>query len=350
MRAIEQTARFWSEKENWPCGYGLYWTEIPAVQRRLNVKVSGDPEVHWVSYTLNRYLRHRMPFQHCLSLGCGNGHLERQLARLGVFSACDAYDVAPGMIEDARQAALVEGYNHICYEITDVNRIQLPAQFYDVVWINSAMHHFQALEHICDQISQGLRPDGLLVLNEYVGPSRYQFIRRQQEVMQAALMLIPPHYRALAAKRVEQTLSRTPWKKGWIWAARRAMDKVKEGEIWPTLRRRWYALRAKHLSSELQKNALDLPSVGDVIAADPSEAVRSGDILELVEHYFEIVDCKELGGTVLQFVLDGIAHNFLSNDAVAGEILELLFQIEDTMMACGELQSDFVYLVAAPKT
>jgi hypothetical protein len=67
-----------------------------------------------------------------------------------------------------------------------------------------------------------------------------------------------------------------------------------------------------------------------------------------LNRYFDIVEYKPLGGSLLQFLLDGIASNF--RDSEKGEtLLDLLFTIEDSLMSAGELGSDFAYIVAQPK-
>lgn len=346
ITTVQRTAGHWSAEEVWQIGRGLYWLELPAVLRRLNIKISGDQDTDWVAHTLNTHLAGRLPLARCLSLGCGRGGLERQLAGLGAFMVCDAYDVAPGAIDEAQQLATDQGYHHIHYAVADINHLELPVQTYDVVWISGAMHHFERLEHVCAQIQRALKPEGLLVLNEYVGPSRFQFSERQKEAMRAAFSLLPQHYRRLAARRIEETMARSPMRKGLAWTTRRVMDKLREGSLLTTLQRRWRVWQAVRFGKSDFASELDLPTVSDVIAADPSEAVRSDEILDVVSRHFRIIERKDFGGTLLQFLLDGISVNFDDNDPQAKLLLDLLFQIEDTLLAVGDLQSDFVYLVA----
>jgi hypothetical protein len=208
------------------------------------------------------------------------------------------------------------------------------------------MHHFEQLEHVCAQIQRSLKSQGLLVLNEYVGPSRFQFPARQREVLQAALTLLPRRYRRLAAQRVQAALARVLTRRDLGWAAERLWDKLQDGDLLATLRRRWKMWQAARSDEGVFLTTLSLPTARDVAAADPSEAVRSGEILDVVSRFFTVVERRDLGGTLLQFLLDGIAVNFNDNDPQAVHLLDLLFQIEDTLLTVGDLQSDFVYLVA----
>lgn len=67
-----------------------------------------------------------------------------------------------------------------------------------------------------------------------------------------------------------------------------------------------------------------------------------------LRRYFDIIEYKSLDGTILQFLLADIAGNFQRDDA-GRQLLAMLFHIEDTLMAAGALDSDFAYIVAAPR-
>lgn len=51
-----------------------------------------------------------------------------------------------------------------------------------------------------------------------------------------------------------------------------------------------------------------------MIANDPSEAVRSADLLPMMEGRFEILERKNLGGTILMHLLYDIVQNFRWDD------------------------------------
>lgn len=99
---MKHTAQHWSEHTARFSGRnaGLFWWEAgPEMQRHINNRISGNPTIDWVAYILDKYFDSRLPLTRCLSLGCGNGHLERRLAQFGAFQHCDAYDVAEGSIQ-----------------------------------------------------------------------------------------------------------------------------------------------------------------------------------------------------------------------------------------------------------
>ncbi len=70
--------------------------------------------------------------------------------------------------------------------------------------------------------------------------------------------------------------------------------------------------------------------------------------MQAVRERFELVLDRQAGGTILQFLLSGIAGNFRASDKGAMRVLRMLFAIEDALVDSGDLQSDFVLVVARP--
>jgi ubiquinone/menaquinone biosynthesis C-methylase UbiE len=349
---IEITAKKWSDYTANFSGRnaGLFWWEAgPEIGMYINGKISGRIDTDWVAHTLDKYFGGRLPLDRCLSLGCGDGHLECRLAQLSTFQHCDAYDVAEGSLQEARRLAEKNGINSISYYTSDINKIILPAGMYDSVWIDGAMHHFEALEHICQQISQSLKPEGLLILNEYIGPNRLQCSIRQQEITNLCLKLLPARYRKLQQVPISFDIEHTPFRKGAIWFISRLIDKLRNGDLIGAIRRRFLADKASTSNQSTEKTTVIFPSRRHMITIDPSEAVRSEEIVEVLQRDFDIIEKKDYGINVLQFLLYGIAWNFSTEDQISQDLLKMLINIEDTLLQCGEFKSDFAYIVARPK-
>lgn len=281
-----------------------YWLAVPAVQERYQRLATGGPPApaHWVLACLARFPAGRLPAANMLSLGCGTGTLELMLARHGAFRHCDAWDQAPGAIEQAREAAKEAGEERIDFAVRDVEREAIAVGAYDAVWFNSSLHHVTHLESVLDRVSRAIRPDGFLFLHEYIGPPRFALPERQRAAIRAAFALLPE--------------------------------------------------RLRHLGGDPGAPVLGAPLLPDPVAveaADPSEAPRSHEIPAAVAERFELVARHDAGGSLLHFLLHGIAGNFRDDDAEAQRYLRLLFEIEDTLLASGELASDFTVIVARPR-
>jgi SAM-dependent methyltransferase len=354
---LERTSKRWGEAQSqWDFDKGDYWGGLPAVRQRLDAKICGYAGVDWINYTLQRYFVGRLPLGHCLSLGCGTGMLERELARRGAFEHCTASDVAEASISQARLNARREGYLNIEYLVRDDNTAILPSTTYDAVWAHDSVHHLVSFDHVFSQVAQSLKSEGLFILSEYVGPDRFQFPKRQREIIEACLKLIPDRHRrrlitppVLVGQPTDSSKSSTTTSAGNIARlVRRLVEKTLDGELPGTARRKWHSWRARRRGEVPMKIDADLPGRHSVIAWDPSEAARSSQLLPSLRRHFEIIEVKPLGGTILQFLLAGIAGNFSSDD---GErVLRMLFNIEDTLMEVGDLESDFLFIVAKPKS
>ncbi|MDI9548519.1 MAG: class I SAM-dependent methyltransferase [Chloroflexota bacterium] len=344
---LKRTARHWGS-DPWNSSEIVFWTQLASVQRRLAMKECGKPDGNWVDHILETYFTGRLPLQRCLSLGCGRGRVERQWADRRAFVACDAYDISPNSIAEAEVLATEAGYDGINYAVADINQIELPSQHYDAALAVSSAHHFSDLEHVFAQVASALKPDGLFVLHEYVGANRFQFGARQREVIEACLHLIPTEYRMLRASKRSNTADspKQSQQRDIGWFFRRTLDKLREGTLLSTAGRYWRRHRAIAAGERPVKETA-LPTLRSVIAVDPSEAVRSAEILPVLETLFEIVEYRPLGGTILQFLLADIAGNFV--DEAGEQLLEILFQLEDALMASGDLPSDFALIVARPR-
>jgi hypothetical protein len=92
------------------------------------------------------------------------------------------------------------------------------------------------------------------------------------------------------------------------------------------------------------------PTVDEMIAMDPSEAVRSADILQLLKDNLEIEKEFDPGGALLNLILDGsIVNNFEAGNPAHDALVEKAFHYERQLMASGEIGSDFKFIIARPR-
>ena len=257
------------------------WMANTAVLMHLNERATGDPARDWLSSWAHRWfvgdaLR-------VLVLGCGEGWLERAVATWPFVAHIDAVDSAAEAVARARDAA--RGMAKIEYGVVDLNDAELPPDAYDVVVAHSVLHHIENLEHAYAQLERTMRPNATLILNEYVGPKRFQFGDDVLSIMNTLLACLgyPPRTR---------------------------------------------------------------PGVEEMIATDPTEAVRSDELLGFTERQFEVLERKNIGGTILQHLLYGIVQNFRFENARERSLLEMLCTIDGMLVDWGRVPSDFVILAA----
>jgi SAM-dependent methyltransferase len=276
-------------------GVEVNWWIIPEVVERWNCMVSGNPKVDHYKYITDKYLDNRnAPI--ALSLGCGNGAKEIKWAELGKLSHIDAYDLSESGIRTAQATAERCGYSQkIKFRVGDVFGVRAEPCHYDVVIGEHSVHHFSPLEEILLRINAFLKKDGYLFIDEFVGPTRFQWTDKQLAAVNGLLAILPAKYKL------------TP-------------EGVMKQKVWRPSRLR-------------------------MILRDHSESVESSRIRPLLAKIFDVVELKEYGGTILHLLFGDIAQNFLSSDAETKRWLKICFETEDALLESGELQSDFIVAV-----
>jgi SAM-dependent methyltransferase len=304
----DEVAAYWSANMAGTDAFSpqMYWLAVPRVQSRFQrLACGGAPYASWVDYVVKEFM---VPRGLCkgrvLSLGCGSGALERDLARLDAFAECDAFDIAADAIEVARREAEAFAIPPIRYAVRDVQQGSLPEGAYAAAFFNGSLHHIEALEKVIVDVRRSLVPGGLLIFNEYVGARHFNFPLAQRNAITTAFSMLPSRYRRSFAAGMQGTeLTNAP-----------------------------------------------LPDWREVRRTDPSEAVRANEILPIVRSAFDIVTLNACGGSILQFLLSGIAGHFREEDPVAMAYLESVMRFEDALMLGGDVPSDFVVCVATPKS
>ena len=274
------------------------WLDWPTVEEEyVRPWISGDPEEGYLPYLFKRHVAD-LPAPRVLSLGCGGGNLERAMIDLDLARRVDAFDVSPESIRLAEELAASAGVaERIRYAVADLDHIELAPAAYDVVFAKMALHHLENLEHVYSQIRRSLAPGGVFMFNEFVGPSRFQWTHLQLEMMNELLRALPERQRKAA-----------PFKR---------------------------VLR---------------PNLEDIKTLDPSESVRSAEILPLLAEHFDVVEHRPFGGTLLHILLSHVMEAFDLEDEKDLSILRLMFLHERTLIRQGVLPSDFACVVARPRS
>ena len=292
----DATSKHWGERareletEHRPTA----WTDSPLVNRLyIHPLVSGTADTGWLSYVARQHFP--KPVGLALSLGCGGGGLERHGFDLKIAREFHGLDVAQDAIAMAQELARHPRKRRIRYEVADLNTLVLPENRFNTVFASQSVHHITALEHYLDQVRRTLKPGGLFIFNEFVGATQFQWPDAQLAHANAMLARIPERYRD--------------------------------------------SIRGHGLKTHIQRPTLELMN-----QIDPTEAIRSADILAEVDARFELVEARDFGGTLLQLVLEDIVGNFRDTPEDIA-VLQSLFDEEQALLASGELHSDFTLRV-----
>ncbi len=289
---LSSRARTISTFTPWKAQAANYWI-IPDVKRRWNTLISGNPDLSYEHYLKHTYLKDKKNLK-MLSLGSGISSHEMIFASFDCMEKVECIDLSAPMIQRASEIARQKNLqDKMEFRVDDINRMELPESSYPVILFNSSLHHFKNISKLLDIIKKSLVPGGLLIINEYTGPSRLQFRKEQIRFSNHILRNNIPHkYR-------------------------------------------------RRQATQLIKSHVSGPGYLRMLITDPSEAAESHKILPEIHKRFNVLEEKAIGGDILMLVLKDIAHNFLDANPETRQILKNLFELEDKFIK--KYGSDFVF-------
>ena len=279
---VEAARRFWEhgaegEPEN------RYWGAQPLVRRAINRRVTGDPNRWPMEWFAARYARE--PFDRVLSVGCGSGLLERDLLAKGICRAAEGIDFSEEAIAEAnRQASEVGLSRRLSYRVEDIHRLSLPEDRYDAVFFHGSLHHVRSVERVLDEVRRAVKPQGLLYVDEYMGPSRSEWTPEEWSFARSAFRALPP-------------------------------DLKNRPEL-----------------------AIPLP------LDDPLESIRSSAIRPEIHRRFHVLEERPYGGNILWFLFPCLDMARLREDRT--DVLSRLIALEDHLLENRWVESYFRVIIA----
>jgi 2-polyprenyl-3-methyl-5-hydroxy-6-metoxy-1,4-benzoquinol methylase len=251
----------------------------------------GDPSRDWIEQVASAYFRGREKGR-ALSIGCGIGSMDRAFIKRGMFGQALGLDASDGAIATAQKEADADGLA-LTYRTADLNQ-GLPKDAsgpFDLIYGVASFHHIDALERLLGDCAARLAPDGLFMFYEYCGPSRFQWKTKTLEIANAILDLLPPELRG-------------------------------------------------------QKNCISRPPHSEFLQFDPSESVRSAEIIDLTTMFFEPIVIKNIGFTLTHPLLNPILCHFDDTNPYHTAIARLIFLLEELLIDSGALDADTKFVLA----
>jgi len=207
-------------------------------------------------------------------------------------------DASREAIAAAKKLAVAHGVERKTrFRRGDLLAQRFAAGAFDAVVINMALHHVLDVEGLLYRVKRWKTSAAPLVLHEYIGPNRFQ------------------------------------WTPAAVAAGSRLLS-----ELPPSLR--------VHGQTGKVVETFAPPAYREMLFGDPSEAIRSADLVDIAGCYFDLIERRDFGGTLLQPLLADIIHNFRpAEDAEHAAALERLFEEERSLLADHTLASNFALLV-----
>jgi SAM-dependent methyltransferase len=319
-----------------------FWN-IPGWVEHQNLLGFNDPSSSWLHVFNKELLDKGVPPGHALSLGCGGGSLERTMRKEGFCQCIEGCDISPGMVKIAEEAAKNEGIEGITYYLTDLNNPNFAAKKYDLIIGAGIFHHVENLEGLFENLAQALTPRGKLLMYDYVGPSRFQWTQPQIERCNMWLERLP---------------ARLKRKRGYpfyYYVAKQLFDLIPfsysaklENWIKEKLPARLVVQFLRLKTAQLKLEKIIPPHPDQFLVTDPSEAVRSEEVMPILERYFSIERLVPQGGTLAAPLFGRTVANFL-RDAEGKKWAQQILEDEREAIQQGALSSDLIALVARPR-
>lgn len=264
------------------------WLLHPVVRSRHRERRGGRDIVDWFATDVlgDRQIRR------AAGIGSGSASFELGLLASGAVERYELFEVSTTSASLARSLATQLGVAHrVNFWTVDMNEVELQSESYDLITFVSSLHHVSQLEPVCQRMRAALRPGGLLFATEYVGANRFAF---------------PPQHNAFA----------------------RSMYRV--------------------LESGLTCGATELPQPdpAEVERADPSEAVHSQEILDVLRDLFDRVEVHPMDGCLPFTLWWGLNYDALYDTVRGQDLVELICDLDTALTAAGALPVYFADVVA----
>ncbi len=286
-----RTAKHWSAGTS-----GTHWWDIPAVRERWNLMITGSPETDFRKFIAEKHLK-TLTGAKVLSIGCGDGTKEIEWAKHLDIARLDGVDLSPERVDRARKNAEKANLGtKFFFTAEDFWSAKFNSD-YDIVLAEQILHHLSPIDKAVAKISSALKPGGILIANEYIGPDRFQWTPRQCAIINGLLTIIPEQFRIIEGT---STVKKKVYRPGKL-------------AMWIN---------------------------------DPSEAAESSRIISAIKKFFKIEAEYGYGGCVIHPLLRGIAHNFIPETPLSRKVLDLCFAVEDLALESKELSHDFAVIVA----
>ena len=251
-------------------------------------------------YNLDRVGRQFLtpPPAQMLALGSGMAFTEEHLLQRGYAQHILAYEMSRSAVERARQRFAAAGFaDRIELRSTDVLEDDLPSGAFDAVFVQAAIHHFDRIEEMFALMHRVLRPGGLLIYDEYIGPDHHLYHAEAMAIMDEINACLAPGYR-------------------WDHLAKQTREMTPR------------------------------PSLEWMLGHDPSEGVHASRILPLTYQWFDVLDRADYGGTIMRPFFTGILPNFDWNDPKDQTVARLVVLVEQLLTRHGILPHYHTSVVA----
>jgi ubiquinone/menaquinone biosynthesis C-methylase UbiE len=359
LNDLKKISDFWGVQRP-PSAVDLY--SFPPIRSYFYNLVTNEvgslPGDDWLErWFRDKYFQAHFPVDSCLSLCCGHGERDRRLNDLKIFKKCYGIDVSKAAIENAKKQACAEGIKNIEYETADLNSCSLGNNLYDLIYIAGGAHHISNLENLFSEAYKSLKKGGILFCDEYIGPNYSNLSSRHLEIINSIIHMIPERLKIYRESNFIPTSYKYKRFKLFLFLIRNfskldfssvlERNNIGSNFFYKNIARlNKILLRTTTNKNFIFGKVFDI-SPENIKKVDPSEGVRSSEIISVMKNYFKNVEVHPYNGGIMAYALDrNFFVNFDANNAEDSKLLGLIIAIEKYFTDTGEVPVIHAAIVA----
>jgi len=259
------------------------WWQSDLVKRHVNILVA-NVDSNILSDGLNSLLLKRLRgkrLKQGVSVGCGNGDKEIRLLQLNVVEKFILFELSEEMVRVVKDKAIrlnladrieIRLENAFLHDFTDVK--------IDFIHWNNSLHHMFDVPAAIKWSYDILESDGVFYMDDYVGPTRFQYSEKAIHIVNEIRDDLPHKY-----------------------------------------------LKSQYHDGQYFGHYINCdPNIFETALGDPSEAVDSGRILKSLKDYFPEAEIILTGGIIYFVALGGLYENFDEKNEKDVSVLNTLLE------------------------
>jgi SAM-dependent methyltransferase len=266
-----------------------FW-QSPVVRAAINRRITGDPAVAPELYFARNH-GPAVPVPYALSLRAGDARLESALVEGGACERVTGLDGDESRAQSANAGVPEALRERIRFQQGDLLQWE-PDGTVGAVIARSVLHRQGDLPAAIGRIETILAPGGLVFVDEFVGPARFQWSDAQLEAINRLLACLPDELLVDLGAR--------------------------DGR---------------------RKRGIGRPDPAAHAASNPHDAVCSDQIVSSLDERFERVEVSLYGGAVYHQLFTRIMGNFTAQP----ELVRVLMEFDALLTDTGVLASDYVW-------
>ncbi|MBK6687601.1 MAG: class I SAM-dependent methyltransferase [Deltaproteobacteria bacterium] len=282
------------------------WWESPTVRQHLNRLLApgaGDGIDEGLTQRARQRLTERglpadRPLPRGISVGGGQGIKEMLLLKANLVAHLELYELSEARIADGQARAQAEGLSDRLRFIKG-DALQEARGPYDLVHWNNSLHHMLDVDQALAWSHRVLAPGGMFYMDDFVGPTRFQWSTASLKVATALRSRLPERY-----------------------------------------------LRDPRRPGQQLAKVVRRPNPETLARHDPSEAAQSGRILSAVRTWFPDAEILPTGGIVYNLVLSDVLANFDEAEPADRARLEQLLDLDWALTQVPGLETHYAIALA----